>query len=126
MSNDNVKMQVVDTVASAAPEAPKDVTVTDGRGRVIGISKPPFDAQFDLVEAVGQSAENKTYMGMVSLLTWVKSIDGDPVSMPTTKLQIRALLRRLGEDGYTAVANGIVENFLGVDTDALQAAVKNA
>lgn len=132
MSNDDsVKVQIVDRSDQHASEPrkvkPGAIVVQDARGRSIGIGKPPFDAQFDLVEALGTSADNKTYLGMVSLLSWVKSIDGDPVSLPTTKLQIKALLKRLDEDGYTAVALGIAENFVSsVDEDALQAAVKNA
>ena len=125
MSND-VKVKIVESAQPQAAEAPKDITVTDARGRVIGIGKPPFHAQFDLVEAIGQSAENKTYMGMVSLLPWVKSIDGDPVLVPTTKLQVRALLQRLDEDGYTAVAEGVAEHFLGgADGELAEVAVKN-
>ncbi|QAU22595.1 hypothetical protein EO087_00245 [Dyella sp. M7H15-1] len=131
MSNDNnVKVQVLDSAdvkAAGTVAAPREITVTDARGRVMGIRKPPFLAQFDLIEALGAAAENKTFMGMASLVMWVKSIDGESVSLPTSKLQIRALLQRLDEDGYTAVAEGIEAHFAGDINEAeAQTSVKNA
>jgi len=125
MSDNNVQMQVVDAPASQAPAVPKDVTVTDGRGRVIGIKKPPFLAQFRLTEALGQSANNDAYMNMVFPVLYVSSVDGDPVATPTTKLQVEAILQRLDEDGYAAVFEGITTHFQ-VASASPKEQVKNA
>jgi len=126
MSNDsNVKVQVVDTVASQAQEPPKDLTVTDSRGRVIGIKKPPFLAQFRLTEGLGQAASNDAYMNMITPALYVASIDGDPVATPTTKLQVEAILQRLDEDGYSAVFRGMMEHF-DASKGNQQEQVKNA
>jgi hypothetical protein len=126
MSNDNnVRMQILEGTQAPAPEAPKDITVTDARGRVIGLRKPPFLAQFRLIEAMGPSATNEAYMNSVSPVLYVASIDGDPVPTPTTKLQVEAILQRLDEDGYAAVFKGSMLHFQSPDID-LQEQVKNA
>lgn len=125
MSNDTpVKMQIVEAAQPQAAEAPKDVTVTDARGRVIGIKKPPFLAQFRLTEGLGQTASNDAYMNMIAPVLYVASINGDPVSTPTTKLQVEAILQRLDEDGYSAVFKGMMEHFDATKSDQ-QEQVKN-
>ncbi|HUB90950.1 MAG TPA: hypothetical protein VMA74_14590 [Dyella sp.] len=124
MSNE-VKMQLVEGAQPTIPEAPKDITVTDARGRVIGVKKPPFLAQFRLQEALGESASNEAYMGSVFPVLYVASIDGDPIKTPTTKLQVEAILQRLDEDGYIAVFRAMQEHFSATDK-TLQDQVKNA
>lgn len=112
MSNEHsVKVQVVEGAQASAVDAPKDITVTDARGRVIGIKKPPFLAQFRLTEGLGQAASNDAYMNMIAPVLYVASINGDPVATPTTKLQVEAILQRLDEDGYAAVFKGMMEHF---------------
>lgn len=106
-------------------KALKTVEVIDNNARVIGLKKPSTLAQFRLVEILGPLAENRVYMNMVLPLVFVTSIEGDPVSMPSTKLQIDALIQRLDDAGVEAVMKGVVEHFGSVDPDADKAAVKN-
>lgn len=87
------------------------VTVTDARGRAITLKKPGPWAQYELVEAAGDNATNKVWMGMVMPLIFVISIDGEPVVTPATKDEIKALVARLDEDGIDAVMNGAQEHF---------------
>ncbi|AST27998.1 hypothetical protein [Ralstonia pseudosolanacearum] len=80
------------------------MTVTDSRGRSITLKRPNLLAQFRLVEAAGDSASNAAYMNMVRPLLFVTAIDGENVPPPITKPQVEALIQRVGEEGYEAVA----------------------
>ncbi|MGC5301786.1 hypothetical protein, partial [Escherichia coli] len=48
-------------IAAAAAEH----TVTDASGRVITLRKPGILAQYRLIDALGNSARNEVYVGMV-------------------------------------------------------------
>lgn len=87
------------------------VVVTSAGGKAIGIKRPHVLSQYKLVDAIGDSAENRVYLNMCIPLMWVASIDGNPVPQPSTKLQIEGLISRLDEDGITAVSKGIDEHF---------------
>lgn len=87
------------------------VVVTASNGKAIGIKRPHVLAQYKLVEAIGEAAENRVYLGMCVPLLYVVSIDGDPVPQPSTKLQLEALIGRLDEAGLNAVQAGIAEHF---------------
>jgi len=96
------------------------VTVNDALGRAIMLRKPGVLAQFRLVEALGQSAQNQVYMGMVLPLLFVGSIDGGAVVPPTTKGEVEALISRLDEAGIQAVMLGVQEHFAESDEDAMR------
>jgi hypothetical protein len=97
---------------------------TDAKGRVFTVRKPDFLAQFRLVEVLGQSAQNDMYMRMVGPLTFIGAIDGDQIPLPTSKAQLEALIKRVGEEGYVAVVECVAEKF-GVQ-GSHEEAVKNA
>ncbi|KAF1009482.1 MAG: hypothetical protein GAK28_00120 [Luteibacter sp.] len=105
-------------------QASAEVATTDAKGRRIVLRKPGVLAQFRLVEMLGASASNQTYMGMVLPLTFVGSIDGDAVSI-STKRELEALIQRLDEGGIMAVAAAVQANFGEQDTEADKEAVKN-
>ena len=69
--------------AQAVATAAEIHTVTDARGRTIGLKKPAVLAQFRLVEVLGESATNDAYMGKVLPLVFVMSIDdqAEPTAM---------------------------------------------
>lgn len=79
--------------------------VTDGRGRRIGLKKPSLLAQYRLVELLGDSAKNETFLGMVMPIVMVCEIDGDKVPSPSTRRELDALIQRVEEDGLAAIAN---------------------
>lgn len=105
-------------------QAKAEATVVDAKGRAITLRKPGVLAQFRLVEMLGATASNQAYMGMVLPLTFVGSIDGDPVAIGT-KRELEALIQRLDEDGVLAVATAVQANFGEQDPDADKEAVKN-
>lgn len=110
--------------AQAVAKAAVEASVTDARGRVIVLKKPGILAQYRLIEALGDSAKNEVYMGMVLPLIFVASIDGDQVFMPNTKREVEALISLLDEDGVSAVVNGVQEHFGQSDPERDKAALK--
>jgi hypothetical protein len=96
---------------AASPARPAAIDVTDASGRTITLRKPDVLAQFQLIEAVGDTATNRVYMAMVTPLIFVSAIDGAPVGRPGTKDEIEALIKRLDEDGIAAVIKGVQEAF---------------
>lgn len=80
----------------------------DARGRILTLKKPALLVQFRLTEAMGpEAAENGAYRAMCLPLMWVTAIDGEPVILPSTKLEIEALIQRLDDDGFLAIQAGI-------------------
>lgn len=107
-------------------EAKREATVTDARGRKIRLVRPGPLAQFNLVKLVGgAAASNQVYMGMILPLIFVQGIDEVLVSMPQTERELEALIERLGEDGITAVMEGVTKSFDAADQAKTQDAVKN-
>lgn len=105
-------------------KAQQSVVVDDARGRKITLKKPGVLAQFRLVEALGKTAENVVYTNMVLPIIYVADIDGEPVTAPTTKREIEAILLRLDEDGLAAVEKGAVANWGKSDPEADKDAIK--
>lgn len=97
--------------AKLVAAAAKSVDVTDALGRTIVLRKPDVLAQFRMVEALGDSARNQVYMGMVLPLLFVASIDGEAVATPDTKAEVEALIKRLDEAGIQAVMEGVQAHF---------------
>lgn len=121
------KLEILPTTPSAEiiAKATAEVTVTDARGRVITLKKPGVLAQFRLVEALGDSAKNDVYMGMVAPLIFVSAIDGDPVYQPSKKSEVEALIQQLDEDGLAAVMSKAMEAFGNSDPEGDRAKLKN-
>lgn len=88
------------------------VTVTDARGRVIGLRKlSPLD-RMRLFRVVGsEGVKNEFYFGYATLAYHVTSIDGEAVVRPTNEMQLEALVQRLDDDGLAAIAKGVSDNF---------------
>jgi hypothetical protein len=121
--NDKVKV-TLNPSEQIVKQANAEVTVSDERGRVIKLKKPGVLAQFRLIEALGETAKNEVYMGMVLPLIFVTAIDDDPVYQPASKREVEALIQQLDEDGIAAVLSGVQENFGKTDPEADKAAVK--
>lgn len=121
------QLEILPTTPSAevVAKATAEVTVTDARGRVITLKKPGVLAQFRLVEALGDTARNQTYVEMVSPLIYVSAIDGDPVFPPSKKSEVEALIQQLDEDGLNAVIEKAHEAFGKSDPEGDKAKLKN-
>lgn len=99
-------------------KATAEYEVIDSAGRKFKLRKPGFLAQFRLVELVGESAKNDVYMRMILPLVYIAAIDGDAVAMPANKLQLEALIQRVEEHGFSAVAEGLMAHFGSQDAEA--------
>lgn len=106
-------------------KANAEEVVTDPKGRSIKLKKPGVLAQFRLVEALGDTAQNAVYMGMVMPLIFVAEIDGDPVFPPNTKREVEALIQRLDTEGVNFVAQTVQDKFGQTDAEKDKAALKN-
>ena len=119
--------------AAAAPTASEqliagateEAQVTDARGRVIKLRKPGVLAQFRIVETLGATASNETYMRMVLPLLYVGAIDGDDDISMTKKSEVEALIQRLDEDGLSAVVRGVAKHYGQQDPEADKAKLGN-
>lgn len=111
--------------AQAIAKAQAAAEVIDARGRIFTLKKPGVLAQFRLIEALGDTAQNQVYMAMVLPLIFVAEIDGDPILLPTRKSEVEALIQRLDEDGIVAVQEGVKEHFGASTPEQDKAAVKN-
>jgi hypothetical protein len=86
------------------PRAQRSITyATDAQGRQIGWRKLNALEDFDLTEIAGASSSNEEWMLRASLAYGVREINGEAVSRPMNKTQLRALVARLDDDGMAAV-----------------------
>lgn len=92
-------------------EANQTYEVKDARGRVITLKRAGILAQYRLVAALGDLAQNQTYMAMCFPLLCVAAIDGEPVMPPRTHTEIEALIQRLDDAGVAAIQEGIEAHF---------------
>ncbi len=109
----------------ALAKAAATFEVVDARGRRFTLRKPTVLSQYRLIEALQESAENRVYMGMVLPLIYVTAINGEPESVPFTKIQVEALIQRLDEDGINAVMAGVQEHFGAQNAQEDQTTAKN-
>lgn len=106
------KVKMIETPSEQIiAKANAEYTVTDSLGRAITLRRPNTLARYRFIEALGGSTSNVTYFSMVTLFMYVAAIDGVPVSTPTKKSELEALLQRLGDEGEQAIQRGILENF---------------
>jgi hypothetical protein len=105
-----------ETIVKAAN---RPATRTDATGRAIGIKKMQALDRLKMFEVVGaDNARNEPYLGYAALAFHVSSIDGEPVSRPTNKIQLEALIQRLGDDGMNAVGEAVQEMLAPREEDA--------
>ncbi len=110
---------------SVIEAANRAVTMTGAGGRLYRLRQPTPLQQFRIVEALGDTAANAVYMGMLAPLLCVAEIDGEPVSFPTTKRQVEALIQRVGED-YESLAKAAADAFGEAETaDEQRERIKN-
>jgi hypothetical protein len=96
-----------ETVVRAANE---EFSAVDSLGRTIVLKKPGVLAQFDLIEALGDLSKNDVYRVMCIPAIYVVSIDGAIAPPPSNRMQMRALIGRLGEEGFVAINKAIKQH----------------
>lgn len=118
--NENVKLSASQQAVAKAAET---FQVTDERGRKITLKKPGALAQFRLIDMLGNSASNETYVAMVLPLIFITDIDGEFVLMQN-RIQLDALIQQLEQEGINAVHKGVQEHFGKNDSEADREALK--
>ena len=88
-----------------------EVKISLSTGKTVTLKRPNVLSQYRLVDALGDSAENRVYLGMCVPLLYVTAIDNDPVIQPRTKREIEGLIQRLDDEGLAAISKVISENF---------------
>ncbi len=90
----------------------------DSDGRVIMVRKLSPLMRMKLFAAVGpELSKNQQYLGTAMLAAAATSIDGDPVMFPQTRLQLEALVERLGDPGLEAIGYAMVK-LMNISIDA--------
>jgi hypothetical protein len=103
------------TESSGTPAADDQLTisgdtlvVTVGDGRSLTLTYPGPLAQFDLVNAMGaDAADNARLVRMFLPLIYLSQINEERVPLPSSLLQMRALVNRLGHKGLAALQRGV-------------------
>jgi hypothetical protein len=108
----------------ATAKASAEVKINDSTGREITLKKAGILAQYRLIEALGDTAKNETYLAMCLPLIYVTDIAGEHVVFPTSKFLVEALITRLGDEGVEAVMFGVRNHFGVQDPEADKAAIK--
>lgn len=102
-----------------------EAMITTPAGQALKLRPPDILAQFALIEGLGKLASNDTYVKMSMPLLFIETLDGEKVTV-ITQPQVKALLKRLGNDGYEALVNGMAEHFgeNNADEEAERALIK--
>lgn len=93
-------------------QAQQTHVVSDSKGRKITLKEPGVLQEFKFVELVGgEAAMNPVWMSMTMPLIYVAGIDDSPVFSPVKRIEIDALIERLGRHGIDAVNKGVKEHW---------------
>lgn len=98
------------------------IVVTDAGGRKITVQPLDPADMLDLMEAVGNASSNVGYVRYAMVICAVTMVDDVPVPRASKKAEIKALARKLGNDGFSAVA----KELFGDDTAADSSEVETA
>lgn len=83
------------------------ITVKDSDGRVLEISPLDPADMLDLLEAAEGASSNAGFVRYAMVVCSVSAIDNVPVPRPVNKDGMKALARRLGNDGFAAVTKAM-------------------
>src|ERR1035437_4330455 len=84
----------------------------DERGRRITVKRLTAIDRMRLFSAAGSElSKNDQWIGLAALAASCIAIDGDQVPKPVSRLQIEALVDRLGDEGIAAVGEGYQKTF---------------
>lgn len=113
-ADDNAPLEVVNN----------SLVVPVADGRKLTLTYPGPLAQYKIVRAMGPTeSENARLCRMYMPLIYLSAIDNEQVFLPTSLLQIEALIDRLGHKGLSALQKG-VGIFDARDEEEAQAAKK--
>lgn len=110
--------------------ASAETVATDTRGRKFTLRRPGILTSFKLVEIAGDArAKNEVWMGMMTPFMFLAQIEdpGEPpelIFFPKVWEEMEALMTRLGDEGYTAIAQEVATKFQVMTPETAMAAVK--
>ena len=111
-----------DTIVKKAAER---VTVKDSKGRSIAIKKlTPLDRMRMSKAAGADNATNQPYMLYALVACSVVSIDGEGSIVPTTERQLETAIEVLGEEGYEAALEAVIEMYGSAQSEEIVEAAK--
>src|SRR5690606_7234108 len=84
--------------------------IKDASGRSLVLRKPNILDNYYLRKAMGEDSNNQSLFNMMIWVIYVAKIDGQIFESPKTYQECLAALKRLGEDGISAVIKAIDEN----------------
>lgn len=74
---------------------------------------------------LGDSKPNQMTAGIVSTLMWIRKIDGEPVELPASMVDIQKLMNEIGDEGTDILSTARMKFWPGVDRDTLPVLKKN-
>jgi hypothetical protein len=80
-----------------------DTTITDAKGRKLLVHIMDPGDMLDLAEAAEDQSSNRGFMAMAMHVCSVTEIDGVPVPFPANKRDIKALAKKLGNEGLLSL-----------------------
>ena len=121
-----VIIEKAETPSESIKASTVEDTVTDAKGRKIGVRKLKVLERINMLKLIGSgNSDNLLYVSSVTPAFLVTSIDGDPVQKPSNELQLNALLQRLDDDGLEAVTGWMAENYKELSAEEQKAELKN-
>lgn len=104
----------------------QQVDVTDSRGRVLTVRRLGALDRMRLFAAAGaELSKNEQWIGLAALAASCVKIDGDQVPKPVSRLQIEALVERVDDEGFEAIAQAYSESFGVTAEDDVRSVAKN-
>lgn len=89
----------------------KEISIVDKEGRTLVLCEPTWFARANFLGAIsGDKASNNAYLSVVSPLIYLVSINKQPVII-TKQLDIDGYLKQLGNAGFEAIGNAMLEHF---------------
>lgn len=99
--------------------------VTDDLGRTLTLRRPGVMDALALNDALRDNAGNRLYMGMAAPVSWLAAVDGETVAAPATKAAFEAVVDRLGDEGFTAIIDGLTGRGETLDEEAFWTQVRS-
>lgn len=98
--------------------------IVDAQGRRLAVRRlSALDRMRLFAAAGGELSGNQQWIGLAAIAASCVGIDGDQVPKPVSRLQVEALVERLGDDGLNAIAEVYQKTFgVGVEEDVVDKA----
>jgi len=77
--------------------------IVDSLGRKLTLKKPDILDLYDLMSAIADDSKSQFCQGMAMNTLYIALIDGQPIEPPKSYREFRAVLKRIGEEGLSAI-----------------------